>query len=489
MKSIDSINYPKADKPQKSPKPEKEIQNIESKGLNPDEISLLRPKAQNDKSKSNKFLKIILLIIAAAIVVLGSITISKAVNLSSKIFVGQKTSFFQKITDVIRGRGGEVRLVGEDLGQINILLLGVGGEGHDGPFLTDTMILAQIRPDIGQIALTSIPRDYLINLPDNIGARKINSAFAEGLARYEDYNIAGRFARLAVEEMSGLKIPYFAVMDFEGFEKAIDEIGGLDIYVERTFTDSTFPNGFQGYLPPITFKKGWQNFSGKKALQFVRSRHASGIEGSDFARSQRQQKVIQAFKDKVNNLYNFSGAGKINNLLNIFADHFHTNISPGEILRMYNLVKTKNIQNFLSLSLDPSTGLICPKILEESGAYVLVPCEGKNKEDIKNFFKNVFALGQMNKEKAVIWLASSSGSQSAQDQAQKLLKQVGLTVWQLPYDNLELPTNIYYEVNPRPATAEFIKNTLSAKQVTLPPPGIKIDKDKVDIIVILGKQK
>ena len=297
MKSIDSIHSPRRKGTQEHSAAEGKIQRIEPQESGNNEASLPGPYSQNKKPKNNKFLKRILLVIVVVILVLGIMTIAKAVNLSNKVFVGQKTSFFQKITDVIRGGGGEVRLVGEDLGQINILLLGVGGEGHDGPFLTDTMILAQIRPDIGQVALTSIPRDYLVNLPDNIGARKINSAFAEGLARYEDYDIGGRFARLAVEKMSGLKIPYFAVMDFEGFEKAIDEIDGLDIFVERTFTDATFPNGKQGYLPPITFEQGWQNFSGEKALQFVRSRHASGIEGSDFARSQRQQKIIQAFKE------------------------------------------------------------------------------------------------------------------------------------------------------------------------------------------------
>ncbi len=483
MKSIDSVNFPKREEPSAQAKPRVAFYKNAGHHLPTQEVSPQGPQPK----KTPKILKTAVLLIVIIIVILAGLTISKAVNLSNKIFVGQKTSFFQKIKDVLRGGGGEVRLVGEDLNQINILLLGIGGEGHDGPYLTDTMILAQVRPDIGQVALTSIPRDYLINLPENLGQRKINSAFAEGLARYKDFGEAGRFAREAVEEMSGLTVPYFAVMDFGGFEKAIDEIDGLDIYADKTFTDYSFPDGRGGYLAPLTFQQGWEHMDGQRALQFVRSRHAAGNEGSDFARSQRQQKVIQAFKDKILNLYDISNVGKINNLLNIFADHFHTNVSPGEILRMYNIVKERNIQTFLSVSLDLSTGLICPKILEDNGAYVLVPCAGKSEQDIKDFFKNMFTLGKARKEQSVVWLASSTGSAQAYKDAAQILQGIGLTVFELGYEPDFLPKTIFYQVNPKPGTAEFIKNAFDAQEVSLSPPGVTIDKDRVDVIVILGE--
>lgn len=423
------------------------------------------------------------------ILLLAGVVAYRFANLSDKIFVGTKTSFFQKLRDAIRGGGDNVRLVGEDVGQINILLLGIGGEGHDGPYLSDTMILAQIRPDIGEIAMVSIPRDYQVQLPNNYGQRKINAAFAEGFNQHKDWNEAGQWARSAAEQLSGLKIPYFAVIDFAGFEKAINQVGGLDIKIDRTFTDYSYPDSNDGYLPPITFTEGSEHMNGTRALQFARSRHAAGLEGSDFARSARQQKIISAFKEKVLNLNLITGAGTINSLLDTFASHFHTNITPGEILRIYNLTRQKDIQNIISLSLDPSTSLVCPKIAEETGAYILVPCEGKTIDDIHNYFKNIFALGRIYAEKSVIWLATSTGNRTAYQTADARLKENNLTVWELGYKGEPLPKTVFYQANLKPATAEFIANTLHATEASLPPPGVKIDKDKVDIIIILGQDE
>lgn len=466
------------------------------------EVSLL---SSQPRAKKHRLIKFILAGIFLAILILGGLLAEKAINLSDKIFVGQKYSFLQKIQFAIRGAFGGQTLVGEDLGQINILLLGIGGEGHDGPYLTDTMIIAQVRPDIGEATLTSIPRDYLVKLPNNLGYRKINAAFAEGYNLHKDYNEAGTWARQVAENVTGLRLPYFAVIDFSGFEKAINLIGGLDINVERGFTDFEYPNSDKNADGPIcsadpkdtvspcrylkvTFKPGYQHMDGETALIFARSRHGNNGEGSDFARSLRQQKVITAFKDKVLQLNLITDSGKINNLLNTFADHFHTNINPGELFRLYGLIKEKNIQNFLSSSLDETTGLICPKIMEDTGAWVLIPCPGKTDSDIMAFFKNSFVVGRLKQENSVVWLGTSTGDKSMFNQAYKTLKSAGLTVWEVGYGQGQLAGNLVYQVNPKPATTEFIKNELGAVEVTTPPPGIKIDKDKVDLIVLLGQE-
>ncbi|MCL5775138.1 MAG: LCP family protein, partial [Patescibacteria group bacterium] len=361
------------------------------------EVSLLKPTVTgfSKPRKKHRLLKFIVGLIVLAVLVLGGLAATKAMNLSDKIFVGQKYSFFQKIQFAIRGAFGGETLIGENLGQVNILLLGIGGEGHDGPYLTDTMIVAQIRPDLGQATLTSLPRDYLVELPGNLGYRKINAAFAEGYNLHKDYSEAGRWATETTEKVTGLKLPYFAVIDFKGFEKVVDLLGGVDVNVDRTFTDYQFPDSGIGYLPPVTFQQGPLHLTGEKALQFARSRHGNNGEGSDFARSLRQEKVINAFKNKAFELNLVTDSGKINSLLNTFADHFHTNINPAEIFRLYNLTKEKNIKKFLSSSLDETTGLVCPKILEESGAWVLVPCPGKTTDDVQNFFKNSFVIGKL----------------------------------------------------------------------------------------------
>lgn len=481
MKNLDSIS----NNPRKIQAPR--VQNAAG-NPEPRAVSLLaRP-----KKRGRFFLQLLVGVILLVMAVLGTLVIVRATTLSNKIFVGQKTSFFQKIKSVFTG-GGSSRLAGEDEGQINILLLGIGGEGHDGPYLSDTIIVAQIRPEQGEISLTSIPRDYWVKMPEGNYYAKINNAFSSGFSKNKDWNEGGMWARGAAESVTGLRIPYFAVVDFAGFKKAIDRVGGVEVNVERTFTDFSFPNDKTlGYLPPVTFEAGPQNFNGERALMFARSRHAQGPEGSDFARGQRQQKIIQAFKDKVFKLNLISNAGTINQLLGIFADHFHTNISPEEMFHVYNLAREKGINNLVSLSLDQDTGLICPTTIAETGAYALVPCAGKNEQDIKEFFKNAFALGRLYQEKPVIWLGNSTKNLQLYRDADSRLKNAGLTVWEVPYsegDSEPFAQNIFFQVNPKPATAEFIKNTLNAKELTLPPPGLKIDNKKVDIIVILGSSQ
>jgi len=473
MTNLDSINQKKSVQPPKitvSPVPPRTRQ-----------ASLL---ASGQKQPGKKILKKILVLICAVIVVLGAMTLVRAANISQKIFVGQKTSFFGKVVDFIRGGGDNGQLIGENLGQINVLLLGVGGAGHDGPYLTDTMILAQIRPDIGEITLTSIPRDYWADIPG--GHDKINSAFAYGLGKNMDWDNAGLYSREAAQNLTGLQIPYFAVMDFSGFEKAVDQVGGLDITIDNTFTDYQYPDSGTGYLPPQTFTAGSQHMDGATALIFVRSRHAAGIEGSDFARSLRQQKIIDAFKQKALNGNLIGDASNLNSLLGIFADHFHTNMSPSEIYRLYNLTKKQNMRT-LSLSLDPDTGLICPEIMDSTGAYILTPCPDKSITDVQNFFKNSFSIGKLTAEKSTVWLANSTGSQQAYNTAFRDLTDAGLQVYQLSYSKDNLPQTIVYEANPKPAAAEFIKNTLNATEVTLPPPGVTVSKDRVDVIVVLGQ--
>lgn len=433
-------------------------------------------------------LKLALAVVLVIVLTLGVFLLARAANLSSKIFVGQKSSFFSKLSSVILGQAGNVKLQGENSGQINVLLLGIGGAGHDGPYLSDTIILAQIRPDDKKATLVSIPRDYQVNLGSS-GFRKINNAFAEGFSKNNDWDEGGRTIRDAVSQMSGLQVPYFAVVDFQGFEKAIDLIEGVDITVDRTFTDTSFPDDrTKGYLPPVTFEQGPEHMTGKRALQFARSRHAAGPEGSDFARSQRQQKIITAVKTKVIELNLVADAGKINDLLSVIGDHFHTNLSPGEMVRLYNLTKDYSSENLSSLSLDPSTDMICPQILESNGAYVLTLCPGKTRADLQRFFTNSFNNGKMAEEKGIVWLADSTPGRTLYNKARQQLEAGGLTVYEVGYGGKPILQNVVYQLNPKPATLEFIKNSLRASEVTLAPPGIKADKDKVDIIVILGAE-
>ena len=267
----------------------------------------------------------------------------------------------------------------------------------------------------------------------------------------------------------------------------IDQVGGVDLTVDRTFTDYTYPaNTGDGYLPPQTFTAGPQHMDSATALIFARSRHADGPEGSDFARSKRQEKVINAFKQKIQQLNIISGVSTINTLAGTFADHFHTNMDPAEIYSLYNLIKEKNTTSFTSTSLDPTTGLICPYTQPDSGAYTLIPCSGKTTTDIENFFQNSFTLGPVIDEASKVYLIDTTAGKILLDGAQATLQSAGMAVSDIAYKGPALDQTVIYEVNPKPLSAAYITHNLNATEVNLPPPGVNIDSSKTDIIVLLG---
>jgi LCP family protein required for cell wall assembly len=119
----------------------------------------------------------------------------------------------------------------------------MGGVGHDGPFLTDTIILASIKPSKKQVALISIPRDMAAPIPDR-GWGKINAANA--YAEAQTAGEGGEEVRATLAKLFDLPIHYYVRVDFNGFMELIDKLGGVDVYVERSFIDNQFPTGKNG---------------------------------------------------------------------------------------------------------------------------------------------------------------------------------------------------------------------------------------------------
>jgi LCP family protein required for cell wall assembly len=191
-------------------------------------------------------------------------------------------------------------------GRTNILLLGKGGQSHEAPDLTDTIIFASIPENsASSIGLISLPRDIWI--PEL--RAKLNSTYYWGNKKENGGGL--KLTKSSVEEIVGQPIHYGVVIDFEGFKEIINEIGGVDVVVENTFTDDQFPipgkendlcDGDPEYkcrYETITFTKGIQWMDGETALKFVRSRHAEGDEGTDIARATRQQRLISAIKQRI----------------------------------------------------------------------------------------------------------------------------------------------------------------------------------------------
>lgn len=280
--------------------------------------------------------------------------------------------------------GNNKKLKGEEENRINVLLLGMGGTGHDGPYLSDTIIIASVEPSTNKVSLISVPRDLYVPIGE-YGWRKINHANA-----YGESDGKGQGAILAAETVSkvfNIPIHYYVRVDFQGFQKIIDDLGGLKIYVENSFVDEKYPDSSNGY-DPVSFSKGWEVMNGNRALKYARSRHGNNGEGSDFARSRRQQKVLSAVKEKLSSFNFWLNPGKIGQVLADLDNHIDTNMNSGEIIDLAKIIKKSDLDNINHLVLGdgPEGELYATNI---NGEYVLLP-KGNDFTGLKILAKNIF---------------------------------------------------------------------------------------------------
>jgi len=171
----------------------------------------------------------------------------------------KRTGFLNTVRDFIFSSSNA--LEGEQEDRINILLLGMGGAGHDGPYLTDTNIILSIRPVSREIALVSVPRDLGAKIDGAIN--KIN--YANALGEAKNPGQGGEAARTVFADTFNLDIPYYVRLDFRAFTEIVDAVGGVEVDVPRAFSDSQYPDSNDGYQT-VTFLKGQELMNGDRAL-------------------------------------------------------------------------------------------------------------------------------------------------------------------------------------------------------------------------------
>lgn len=298
-------------------------------------------------------------------------------------------------------------------GTTHVLLLGIRGEGDDSPNLTDTMILVSINPKKKFVIFTSIPRDvYLPSLQT-----KINAAYAIGEARKKGAGIT--LAKDAIAEILDVTPHYVVRVNFLGFEKAVDLLGGVQVYVDQSFVDnryplagheddtcgidvSTFSGGLSDDMFPcrfetLSFPQGLVYMNGQTALKYSRSRHAPSAEGTDFARSQRQQKVILALKNKFFSTQTLLSAKKITALLDLYKNYIVTDIKEDEYDDFIKLAFASKNSQYDTFYLDQGNesegreGFLISPPVSKYGAWVLEPKTGTWEEVQKMFKKTIEA--------------------------------------------------------------------------------------------------
>jgi LCP family protein required for cell wall assembly len=319
------------------------------------------------------------------------------------------SGFFSQLTHLTFS--GQKGIVGEANGRINVLLLGIGGAGHEAPLLADTIIVASIAPDTQQLALFSLPRDLVVPYPDG-SWRKVNEIYVTAERKNPGSGLAAAAATL--EPVLGLQIPYQVLVDFSGFAQLIDAVGGVDVQVDKTFTDPRFPiigedenPNYTDRFTKATFTAGLEHMSGERALMYARSRHGNNGEGSDFARAKRQQKLILAVKARVLQANVLLNPLTVNRLATQLSAHLKTNIEPWEGLRLYQMAKDVPTEQITRVTIDDAPGGLLISDINGDGAYVLRP-RGGSFDTIKALAANIFATEKVVTEQARIGILNGT---------------------------------------------------------------------------------
>ena len=290
----------------------------------------------------------------------------------------------------------------ENSDSLNILLLGYGGAGHSGGFLTDVIQVVHFDFKTSKIALISIPRDLWVQQPNGVSS-KINQAFTLG-NQSDPINSGAKVSAQMASTVTGLRIDKFISVDFVGFKRAIGyELEGIKVNVPETLDDSWYPvsgreqetcgktpeevasltsqysgfeleKQFECRYEHIYFRKGINYMEGGDALAYVRSRH--GSVGGDFDRSQRQQALLLAIRDR---LFELEALKNIPGFFKQMIAHTDTDFDVDSIKSLAPfLLKSKDLE-IINITLSTANVLTSSK--SGSGQYIITPKTGSNNWD------------------------------------------------------------------------------------------------------------
>jgi LCP family protein required for cell wall assembly len=375
--------------------------------------------------------------------------------------------------------------------RINILLLGIGGPGHDGSDLTDTIMLASIDPINNKVALLSIPRDLWVNVP-NSGSRKINEAYYYGklnsqaktqLGKQQDgVNLLDKTLQPIID---GVPIHYHVILDFAAFRQMVDALGGITVNVPETLYDPTV--AWENHGNPTIASKGPQELSGKQALLYVRSRETS----SDFARSQRQRLVIAAIKQKALSAGTFSNPLRVSSLLDSLGRNVYTDFSSTDIKCLYRQTSTIPASAISSLDMvTPPNNLLTTGNM--GGRSVVEPRAGLYEyAAIHTFLHNSLKDGLVVRENAAVEIYNATSTAGLATNASNLLKSYGYHVTTVASTNGQAATQstILVDLNggKDKYTRHYLEKRLGVTAVSSIPDGYGITPAQgASFVIILG---
>ena len=367
-------------------------------------------------------------------------------------------------------------LRGEGDGRINILLIGIGGAGHPGGQLADTIMVASIDPVNKTLALLSLPRDLYVEIPGN-GWAKINHAHAFG----QEKNGAGpELLKRTVSRILDLPIHYFIRLDFSGFTKIVDTLGGVTVTLDQPINDPLYPDKkLEGY-DPFYLAAGTHLLNGEIALKVARSRQTS----SDFARAGRQQVLLTALRDKAFSLKVLANPKKLIDLMEILGDHIRTDLRLRELNRLIELANNFGNSSVITHVFDTSEGGPLTSTVTESGGYIIIPRLGQDKyAELQRTAHEIFTDPYLARERATIEVLNSSQTNGAAVDLGDYLKSYGYNIIGVrrAEERAAKTTIIDYSTGKKSITLKFLAKRLRASVIA----GKNAERT-ADFVIIVG---
>lgn len=382
----------------------------------------------------------------------------------------------------------------------NVLVLGIGGENHYGGTLTDTILVGSYNHVKKSATMLSIPRDLYVNIDTNY-RHKLNVAHTYYNRVYGE-ELAYEKIQQLIGNITGLKIHYTIVLDFEAFVSVVNTLDGIEIDVPEPLIDTLYPleDASGNFIRHMTFRvdAGPQIMDGETALKYVRSRQST----SDFDRGLRQQLVIKAIKDKAIKTNYITNINKLQQMYYGLKQNVKTNMNINEIVRAAYLAKNIDNDNILKFNINdnmytPGGFLYTPQRDYFDGLSVLLPNGAtvynlNYYDDIKLFADLITLYPEVYTYNHKILILNGTNIEGLATNLQNKLTRIGFARENIQVGNYETNTeNITFGICKNELSQEtfnvisfFIPLTAKCDLVEI---DVDSEEESYDLEIILGK--
>lgn len=351
--------------------------------------------------------------------------------------------------------------------RINVILLGIDQRDDERVEFSraDTVLIVSVDPVSKSAVMISMPRDLWVSIP-GYGAERINVAHVYG---------GPALLQRTVEANFGLKAPYYARINFRGFEQMVDTMGGVIVDVERPIKDDEYPTedyGYQRiYIPP-----GPQLMDGKVALQFARSRHSE----NDFGRARRQQRLLVAMRDRGLQL---NMLPKVPALVGQVQQTVTTNLSATELLALAKLASEIDREKITNLVIDTE---YADAFIGDGGANLLRPRLPQIRRVLQEMLPAPAANGRQDVAKGMrVEILNGTTRPGLAARTGELITQQGFQVVRVDTaDRTNYEETVILTFNSRTQAGDAVATALK-----LPPSAVRAGSGQstVDVRIILGR--